>query len=150
MNNYKTFFFIVVLALGGVAGASAQSGDDDFSNIKKTLNYYLEGGTNNDFETLQRAFHKGATMKFINDEGYQSVNAVDFFKANIEPGPPQKRKTRIVSINISGNAANAKLEIEYDDFMFIDYMNLLKIDGDWKVVGKIFFKKQTPGVTKDK
>ena len=110
--------------------------------IEKTLNYYLEGGTNNDFETLKQAFHPTATMKFIGEE-YTEVNAIEFFKSRMKPGPKQKRATRIVSVNIAGNAASARLEIEYPSFMFIDYMNLLKIDGEWKIVSKIFYKKIT-------
>jgi len=114
--------------------------NSDYNLVEKTLFYYLDGGTNNDFDTLKKAFHKTATMKFIGDE-YKEVNALDFFKKGIKPGPKQNRKTRVTSIDISGNAANAKLEIEYPSFTFIDYMSLLKINGEWKIVSKIFYKK---------
>ena len=112
----------------------------DYQSIEKTLNYYLDGGTNNDFETLKKAFHETATMKYIRD-GYQEVNAIEFFKKGMKPGPPQNRKTRIAAINVAGEAASARLEIEYPTFTFIDYMNLLKIDGEWKVVSKIFHRQ---------
>ena len=108
--------------------------------MEQTVNYYLDGGTNNDFSTLKKAFHETATMKFINDEGYKEVNALEFF-SGMKPGPKQNRKTRIADITIAGNAANARLEIEYPTFTFIDFMNLLKIDGEWKIVGKIFYRK---------
>ncbi len=114
--------------------------DSDYAMIEKTVNYYLEGGTNNEFETLKKAFHETATMKFIGDE-YKEVNAIEFFKGAMKPGPKQNRQTRIAYINVSGNAGSAKLEIDYPDFTFIDYMNLLKIDGEWKIVSKIFFRK---------
>ena len=112
----------------------------DIQLVEKTLNYYLEGGTNNDFDMLQKAFHPTATMKYIGDE-YKEVNAVEFFKKGMKPGPKQNRKTRIVAVNVTGNAANATLEIEYPTFYFIDYMNLLRVDGEWKIVGKIFHRK---------
>ena len=76
-------------------------------------------------------------MKFVGDT-YEEVNALDFFKKGMKPGPPQNRKTRIVALSISGNAANAQLEIEYTTFFFIDYMSLLKVNGQWKIVNKIF------------
>lgn len=107
----------------------------------ETLNYYLEGGTNNDFETLKKAFHSTATMKYLGEE-YKEVNALEFFESRMKPGPKQNRKTRIIYSDISGNAANAKLEIEYPTFTFIDYMNLLLIDGEWKIVSKIFYKQE--------
>ncbi len=119
--------------------ASAQ--ETDKAQVEKTVSYYLDGGTNNDFETLKKAFHENATMKFISGEGYKEVNALAFFKKGMKAGPKQNRKTSIASIDITGNAAQAKLKIEYETFNFIDYMNLLKIDGEWKVVSKIFYRQ---------
>ena len=118
---------------------NAQS--SEYSEIEKTLNYYLDGGTNNDFGTLKKAFHENATMKFVANGEYTEVNAIAFFQKGMKPGPPQNRNTRIVYINVTGNAANAQIEIEYPQFSFIDYMNLLKVNGEWKIVSKIFFRK---------
>ena len=118
----------------------AQSGSEDYTAVSKTLNYYLVGGTNNDFNTLAKAFHTDATMKFVNNDGYKSVNALEFFKSGMKPGSAQDRKTQILSINISGKAAQAKLQIEYDTFYFYDYMQLLKIDNEWKIISKTFNK----------
>ena len=121
--------------------AMSFSQDSDYAKVEQTVSYYLDGGTNNDFETLKKAFHKNATMKFIRNGEYQEVNALEFFKKVIKPGPKQNRTTQIAYINITGNVASAKLEIDYENFGFIDYMNLIKIDGEWKVVSKIFFRK---------
>ena len=123
----------------------AQSSAEDYPAIAQTVNYYLEGGTNNDFEMLKKAFHETATMKYINNGEYVEVNAVAFFQKGMKPGPPQDRITRIVSIDASENAAFAKLEIEYPTFSFIDYMHLLKIDGEWKIVSKIFNRRAKSG-----
>jgi len=82
----------------------------DYELVSETASYYLDGGTNNDFETLTKAFDKTAAMKFIGDE-YKEVNALEFFKIGMKPSSPQNRKTRIANIDISGHAANAKLEI---------------------------------------
>ena len=133
----KYLFCLFILA-SVCPGLNAQ---DDYAAIERTVNYYLEGGTNNDFSTLKKAFHESAMMKYIGDE-YTEVNALEFFGSRMKPGPKQNRRTSIDYINISGHAANAKLIIEYDAFSFIDYMNLLKIDGEWKIVNKIFYKKQ--------
>lgn len=136
----KKLFFLFCLTLLFTSESKAQ--ESNLQLIEKTLNYYLEGGTTNNFEMLKKAFHSTATMKFVGDE-YKEVNAIEFFKNGIKPGATkQNRKTRIVSVNISGNAANAQLEIEYPTFMFIDYMNMLKINGEWKIVSKIFYKKE--------
>ena len=134
----KIGFLVSSLFMAFVVGIHAQA--TELQLIEKTLNYYLEGGTNNDFELLKQAFYPTATMKFVGEE-YKEVNAIEFFKNGIKSGPKQDRETRIVSVSITGNAASAQLEIAYPTFMFIDYMNLLKIDGEWKIVSKIFYKK---------
>ncbi len=137
----KLTFVACLLTLGTL---TMQAQDSDYALVEKTVRYYLDGGTNNDFETLAKAFHETATMKYIGGEGYQEVNAIEFFKKGMKPGPKQNRQTRIAKIDIAGHAANARLEIEYPTFTFIDYMNLLKIDGEWKIVSKIFYRKSHP------
>ena len=137
----KTKVLILFLPfLAATTLCSAQ--DSERKKIEQTVSYYLDGGTNNDFETLKKAFHKNASMKFISGAGYKEVNAVDFFENAIKPGPKQNRKTSIVAINITGNAANAQLRIDYPTFFLMDFMNLLKIDGEWKIVSKIFHREQ--------
>ncbi|MEL6556987.1 MAG: nuclear transport factor 2 family protein [Bacteroidota bacterium] len=129
----------LLLFFGMTTSVFAQQSDKQL--IERTVSYYLDGGTNNDFETLKKAFHENASMKFIKNGTYQEVNAIDFFRKAIKPGSKQNRKTKIAQIDINGNAASARLEIDYATFRFIDYMNLLKIDGEWKVVNKIFYRE---------
>lgn len=116
----------------------------NYQQIEQTVSYYLDGGTANDFELLSRAFHPTATMRWIGREGYSDVNAVDYFREIMRPGPPQDRQTRVVSIDVSGTVASAILEIDYPTFTFVDYMTLLKFDGEWKIVSKAFYRRMRP------
>ncbi|PCJ98843.1 MAG: hypothetical protein COA50_00980 [Flavobacteriaceae bacterium] len=136
----KTIYLVTMLWVVGGNELCAQS--SEYWQIEKTLFYYLDGGTNNDFETLKKAFHENATMKFISNDGYKEMNALVFFKNGITSGPKQNRNTSVISIDITGNAAMAKLKIEYASFNFIDYMQLLKIEGEWKIVNKTFYRQQ--------
>lgn len=120
---------------------SSLAQQSEYQLIEETLNYYLDGGTNNNYYQLANAFHKNATMKHIGD-GYQETNALSFFSENMKAGPKQNRITRIKSIEVSGNAASAHLEIEYPTFSFQDFMHLLKIDDEWKIVSKIFYRQE--------
>lgn len=135
----KKTILILVLLMSFVTVSFSQN--TDYKDIVTTVSYYLDGGTNNDFETVKKAFHEQAMMKFITKDGYKEVNAIEFFKRVIKSGPKQNRKTRIQNITITGNIATAILEIEYETFFFIDHMSLLKIDGIWKVVNKTYYRK---------
>ncbi|MGH9904872.1 MAG: PQQ-binding-like beta-propeller repeat protein [Pyrinomonadaceae bacterium] len=50
-----------------------------------------------------------------------------------------QRKRAIESIDITGNAAIAKIVLDYPQVKFTDYMSLLKIDGEWKIINKTFY-----------
>ena len=121
--------------------ANAQETTSDYALVEQTVSYYLDGGTNRDFEILKKAFHETATMKYITGDGYTEVNALEFFRKGAKPGPKVNRQTRVVHIDISGHAATAKLEIDYPTFTFVDYMTLLKIEGEWKIVSKVFYRR---------
>jgi len=131
----KIIFSALLLCLVTTLGAQSE----DYLAVSKTINYYLEGGTNSDYNTLIKAFHTDAEVKFINDQKeLQSKKASDFF-GGMKIGPKSNRKTRIANINISGTAASAHLVIELPDGEINDYMILLKIDGVWKIVTKIYY-----------
>ena len=48
------------------------------------------------------------------------------------------RRRRILSVDVTGDAAIGKIELDYPQAKLTDYMSLLKVDGEWKIVGKIF------------
>ena len=136
----------LLFALGLVltTASTALAQPSDYQQVEQTVSYYLDGGTTNDFELLSRAFHPTATMRWIGRDGYTDVNAVDFFRDGMQPGPPQDRQTRVVSITVTGNAASAILEIDYPTFTFVDYMTLLKFEDEWKIVSKAFYRRMRP------
>lgn len=135
----KTSIITLVVCLAISTNIFAQN--SDYAQVEQTVSHYLEGGTDNNFETLKKAFHPDARMKFIRGDNYTEVNALEFFKKAVKPGPKQNRTSIVEQINIAGNAAHARLRIDYPNFYFIDYMNLLKIDGEWKIVNKIFHRE---------
>jgi hypothetical protein len=120
--------------------------------VRETLNNYFEGVTNGDTARINKAFHPTASMKYVDYQTgeYKDVPIKDFLnrlKANA--GKKNGRKTKIVYTTISGTAAQARLEIDGGTFYFHDYMNLLKINGEWKIVSKIFWREdKTPAATK--
>lgn len=109
--------------------------------IQQTVNYYLDGLAANNFEMISKAFHENATMKFIAEEDYKEVNVIDFFREITKKPSNATRLTKITSIGFSGTAANAQVEMELPNYSYFDFLNLLKIDGQWKIVGKIYDKK---------
>lgn len=115
----------------------------DKEAITTTLNYYMNGSMNRDFDTLKEAFHEDAIMTMANEkEGtLKQVNAREFF-SGMKPGEPLKRTNTIVSIDIEGHTAIARLKIEDDAKIFHDFMTLQKLNGRWYIVNKSFYREQ--------
>ena len=137
-------FLLAVVALftfAQVSSAQGKSTDLARAKLEETLQHYLEGGTNGDLERLTKAFHPDAQMKFVRDGQYREMPIKEYL-SNVKVGQKANRKTRIVLVDITGNAATARTESEYDTFTFIDYFNLLEINGEWKIVSKIFYREE--------
>lgn len=122
----------------------AMAQKSDLELVKETVQNYMDGGTYGDTAKMAKVFHPTAFMKFVDVKTgeFRDVPIAKYLeggKANA--GKKSDRNTKIQNIDIAGTAAQAKLELEYPTFKFIDYFNLLKINGEWKVVSKIFFRE---------
>lgn len=56
-------------------------------------------------------------------------------------GDEGQRKRWIESIDVAGNAGVAKVILDYPAVRFVDYLSLLKINGEWKIINKIFYSE---------
>jgi len=131
---YKKMLITVITGFLFSSIVIAQQADE--AAVKACLENYMSGDGNR----MEKAFHSSATMKYIDatTNEFKDVPITDFIarvKANTNK---TDRKIEIVSMNIEGNAANGKIKIEMDKVILYDYMNMLKIDGEWKIVSKIF------------
>ncbi|KWN22025.1 hypothetical protein WT83_04970 [Burkholderia territorii] len=116
--------------------------------IEQAIAHYAEGGTAGDPQRVALAFDPSASMQFIKEGGLQTVPIARFFTDFIKPGVMQQRTVRIETIDITGSAASAKVVIDYATHRFTDYFNLLKIDGKWLIVSKIFHRSELAPQTK--
>lgn len=104
--------------------------------VKACLENYMSGIG----ERVEKAFHPSAFMKYvdINTGEFKDVPIADYI-ARVKAGSgPGKRTIGIQSLNIEGSAASAKIKIDTETSTLYDYMNMLKINGEWKIVSKIF------------
>ena len=120
----------------------AQTDLKTMQDIQTVLTYYLDGGTNGDSVMFSKAFVPDGQMRYMRNDTVMNVVLKDFMARMRNTGTKQERKTKIENIQVFGNAASAKLTIEYPTFYFHDIMSLLKTKDGWKIVGKIFFREE--------
>lgn len=133
----------LIFCLGCLFSTSlaAQNQLAEIEAVKTVCNYYLDGGTNGDSILFSKAFSPGGQMQYMRNDTLMVVSLKDFMERTRNTGIKQNRTGKIESVQVFGNAATAKLTIEYPTFYFHDIMNLLKTKDGWKIVGKIFYRE---------
>ena len=131
------FFGICTIWFGGEVLAEM----NEKEAVKIPLENYLKGHETGKAEYMSKAFHTDGKLMFIRDGKFSTIDFSEYIGR--QKGEPAKdeaeRKRYIESIDISGNAAVGKIVLDYPTVRFVDYMSLLKIDGEWKIVNKTFF-----------
>jgi hypothetical protein len=129
---------IVIASLAAWTAAGAQSSEE--AAVRKALEHYLQGHATGKADEHRKAFHTEMRMSFLRDGKLNHRTLEEYLSGSTgKPADDEaKRKRWIESVDITGNAAIAKLVLDYPSARITDYMSLLKVDGEWKVVGKIF------------
>ena len=137
----RKLIFSFVIFIGFSTTTKAQTDLKTMQDIQTVLTYYLDGGTNGDSVLFSKAFQPDGQMRFMRNDTVMNVSLKDFMARMRNTGTKTDRKTKIENIQVFGNAASAKLTIEYPTFYFHDIMSLLKTKDGWKIVGKIFYRE---------
>lgn len=131
--------------IGARAVARGAAGEEEA--VRGVLQEYFAGQATGDGSHFARIFHPNANLYWIRDGKYAERTSRDWIAA--ASGKPQpddaQRRRRIAQVDVAGNAAQAKLVTEAPNARVTDYMSLLKVDGEWKIVAKTFvFEPRTP------
>ena len=136
---------IVSLAFAAACTAHAAS-DSERDAVEATVRLYFQGHATGDGSYFRRAFHPDAYLFWV-DKGKLAKKSSEEFAsgASGKPADDEARRVRkIALVDISGNAAIAKAELAYPAMRIVDYLSLLKIDGKWTIVDKIFYREALP------
>lgn len=125
-------------ALGSQADASAVREYDEVCGI---VRLFLDGEAKGDTAKLREASHPDARMfGSVAGTRYDMPIAEFIELAAKEPGDTGNHRARILSVQQTGDAATAVVAEEgyWGSLSFIDYFQVARIEGTWKVVSKLF------------
>lgn len=119
---------------------NAPARETDLDAIKDTIQKYVDGGIAGNSNTMRPAFHDGATMYgYVGPDllGGPIQNLYDWIDSN---GPATDLKSNIANIDIEETVATARIELDnWTGHKFTDMFTLLKTDGEWKIISKVFY-----------
>ncbi|RIY31872.1 hypothetical protein CKF54_05930 [Psittacicella hinzii] len=120
---------------------------NDYQAIKAVLEQYIKGGKEAKSEFMKPAFNPNATMYSSDENGALAGGNIEVLFEVIDTAfqPSAQAQSVIAYIDISGTAASARVDTnDLSGFGFTDYFNLLKINGQWQIVSKIFHTHYAP------
>ncbi len=140
MKKLVVLFVVAFAVLLTYTGGSALAEAKEKEAVRIPLENYLKGHETGKAEFMKAAFHDEGHLMFIRDGKYTTISFSDYIgRMKGEAAADEAaRKRYIESIDVSGDAAVGKIVLDYPNARFVDYMTLLKIDGEWKIVNKAF------------
>ena len=153
----KALLFGAVIA---VLGATAQAEDltrdqqvassktmnkptyvQEYKAIVAVLNKYNDGLKQAKSSIMKPAFSEQATMFSVGADGKLTGGAIqnlfDGIDKDFHPSP--EAQSAITKIDIVGTAASARFDAtDVSGLSFTDFFHLLKVDGKWTVISKIY------------
>ena len=111
----------------------------DYDDIVNAIQPYLDGAKAGEGDLMKPAFHADATVFGYLGDAVVSGPIKLIYDWTDSVGPAPDVSPRIVDVDVAGTAASVRVEVDnWHEHRFTDMFNLLKVDGKWTVVNKIF------------
>lgn len=112
----------------------------DYEEVLTAMEGYVNGLKTGNVAELKKTFHQDAIMygHLGNDLSQGSVDNLYTYVEKFGAAP--NIKTNLTVLHKTPTTAVVRIEMEHDaaDEDFTDFHSLIKIDGSWKVVAKLF------------
>lgn len=113
--------------------------ENDRDAITQVVQHYIDGAKSGSGEVMKPAFHLDASIFGYIGADLFSGPIQQLFAWNDENGPATELCATVASIDVIGTVATARLELDnWTGHRFTDLFTLLKIDGEWKIINKVF------------
>lgn len=119
--------------------SNAPTGLSEYDAITETMQHYINGGKTGHTDEMKLAFHPGATIFGYIGPDLFAGPIQGLFDWNDQNGAATELEGRITSIDVVETVATVRLELEnWSGHRFTDMFTLLKVDGEWKIMNKVF------------
>jgi|TARA_B110000196_G_C21116688_1_gene650908 hypothetical protein len=111
----------------------------ELKSIETILEHYINGAKTGLSKDMRPAFHKDATIfGYVGDDLFAGSIEL-LFSWNEENGSAEDLVYEIGHVEIEGTIATARIELNnWHGRRFTDLFTLLKHDGEWKIISKVF------------
>ncbi len=116
---------------------------DDTQKIERTLHTYFDCMFESSAEKAHAAFHPDARITGYMQGKLLQMSVSEFADSVAGQQPSAKSKgdtprLDILSVDIAGETASARVRDDYLGLTFVDTLSLLKTDNEWQIYNKLF------------
>ena len=108
--------------------------------IRAAVGHYLQGHATGDGAHHEKVFHPESKLFWVRDGQLNQRTSAAYIAG--APGSPAddeaQRHRHIAMIDVTGNSAVVKVVLDYPSALITDYFSMLKVEGSWKIINKIF------------
>ena len=118
---------------------SAAESASEHDEIVRVVQVYIDAARSGRSDDMKSAFHHRAMMF-----GYFGAELIEWPLAALlewhdRNGPATDLEARIAGIDVADTVATVRLELDdWTGHRFTDLFTLLKLDGEWKIMNKVF------------
>jgi protease I len=137
---------ILLFAAPAPLAAEGQGpGGNGETEVRTVVETYLHGLKFNDVPSFRKAFWPDARLLFVRKNGQLGQLTQEDWYRGFEKvaGKEEEGTLRILALEVTGLAASVKVEEIYPKDRYVNYLSLLKLGGEWKIVNKIFDVRTT-------
>ena len=137
----KTTVLLASLALFALAPPlAAQSPADDEAAVRAAVEAYLEAHATGSGVPIVDVFHPVANLYWVRGDTLNQRPGAEYIAGfRGTPAPDEAQRRRWISmVDVTGDAAVARVVLDYPNVVITDYFALLRIRGEWRIVNKIF------------
>jgi regulator of protease activity HflC (stomatin/prohibitin superfamily) len=119
----------------------------DEAGVRAALQHYLDGHATGRAEHFAAAMHPEMRMFWVRDGRLNQRTQAEYV-AGVSGRPAADEALRrrwIEEVDVTGDAAVAKVVLDYPQARITDYMSLLRVDGEWRIVNKTFHSQPKGG-----
>ncbi len=139
---------IIIIVLLSTVTSHAQVKTTENAAIEKTVLNYIENFFENNYDAMNESLHPRLAKRGLNEDGKKMSD--DFPPEKLKelmltkPKFEVKRQHNFVEdITVFGNMASASLRTGYPKTRWIEYIHLVKQEGNWKMINVFWeFKKK--------
>ena len=119
--------------------STATSNVSEYDVIADVVQHYIDGAKSGKGDDMKPAFHEDATVFGYVGADLFAGPIQKLFAWNDDNGAATELQVRIASIDLTDTVATVRLELDnWIGYRYTDMFTLLKVDGEWKIMNKVF------------